>query len=376
MMTKVAIVHDWLISQRGGEKVLESILDLFPDADVFYLFGHPQSILSEKFHNRNFQCSFLNSFPKIQHYYKILLPLFPYAVESFDFKSYGLIISTSHCVAKGIIPHPFARHVCYLHSPMRYVWDQQHAYFPIKTQKIIKKIITVGIMMWLKNLRIWDVVSSVRCDVFIANSFFVRKRCQQYYGQDAAVVHPPCNVERFFTNNASQKKTHQVLLFGAWVPYKNMMWALQILDAQGFSVLAAGTGKELVKASKIFKKNKKISFFLNPTDAVVQELYAHSHVFLMPGVEDFGITPLEAMASGLWVVAPKAGGVLDSVVEGKTGFLFEPYDAQSLVMCLQKALGLPKTDEDIAFVKKHMQYFSQKSFQFKFMQTLRNYNII
>lgn len=361
---KVAVMHDWVFTRRGGEKVLEQILHLVPNADVFTLFGNPKKILKKADHHK-FTNSFLAAFPFVERFYKLLLPLFPIAVESFDLTEYDLVISSSSCVAKGAIARPSAKHVTYIHSPMRYAWDQEHRYF--KSKPSFFNLIELFRRACLSHLRMWDVTSAARSDLMLANSAFVARRCQFYYNKVAQVVYPPVEVERFAVlERQPTVGTRKILIFGAWVPYKKMYDAVEILLKNGFSIVAAGDGADFQLAKKKFSGNASIDFFERPDDKKVQQLFASCHTFLFPAIEDFGITVVEAQAAGLLVVCPAAGGTLETVVDGETGFCFREGDADSMVEALRKSIA---TEVDAAHLQKlrtHARKYSESEFRNQF----------
>ncbi|MFZ9519653.1 MAG: glycosyltransferase [Silvanigrellaceae bacterium] len=353
---KVAVIHDWIFVRRGGERVLEQILNLLPNADLYCLMGRPQKVLKTTNTHRIFK-SFIDSLPWVERYYKALLPWMPVAAESFDLSHYDLVVSSSSCVAKGIVPPPKALHACYIHSPMRYAWDQEHVYFP-KRPSFFRPIEILRRIM-LKNLRMWDVCSSARVDMFIANSHFVARRCELFYRRPAVVVHPGVELDRFLSRPTRAEREKRVLIFGAWVPYKRMLHALELCLSQGFAVTAAGQGTELEMVASKYSKNPLVRIEMNPTDAQVASLYADHKVLLFPALEDFGIVPLEAMASGSWVVAPRQGGTGETVIDGKTGTLFDWGDDTSMLRAVESALTQNVNENDL---KTHAQSFSQNHF--------------
>lgn len=358
---KVAVIHDWIFTRRGGERVLEQILNLFPQADCYYLFGKPRQVLKLK-HNHQFISSFLNNIPIIEKIYKLLLPLLPIAVESFNLEKYDLIISSSSCVAKGVIPSPLAIHISYIHSPMRYAWDQEHRYF--KKQPNLLRPIELLRRFLLNRLRIWDVTSAVRIDKLIANSYFVARRCQLYYGKNSEVIYPPVNAK--FFNIAQQNLSlnpyrRKVLLFGAWTPYKKMLTSLEILVANNISVIAAGQGEEIHKAKAKF--GNKVEFYIEPKDEQIPAIYSLAHCLLFPAIEDFGIVPLEATAAGLWVVAPNQGGTKETVVDQVTGFTFDESSTPAMLNAVKLALQKEITPDDKRNMFLHVEKYSEEKFQ-------------
>jgi glycosyltransferase involved in cell wall biosynthesis len=353
---RVAVVHDWIFVRRGGERVLEQILNLFPDADLYCMLGEPEKVLKTNQTHKIFK-SFLNSLPFVSRYYKGLLPLLPTAAESFNLAGYDLVVSSSSCVAKGVIPPPTALHVCYVHSPMRYAWDQEHLYFPKpagfgRPLELLRRLL-------LRSLRIWDVTSSARVDLFIANSHFVARRCELYYRRPAVVVHPSVELGRFTAAGVRPERDNRVLIFGAWVPYKRMLHALDVCVAEGIAVTAAGQGQELHEAAAKYKKHPLVRIEINPTEALVADLYASHKVLLFPALEDFGIVPLEAMASGCWVVAPRQGGTRETVADGKTGTLFELGNDDSMKRALAGALAVTVDEQQL---RAHAATFSHQHF--------------
>jgi glycosyltransferase involved in cell wall biosynthesis len=242
MAEKVAIIHDWLNGMRGGEKVLEEILRIYPDADVFTLFYEPEKV-SPLIRSKRVIASRLDRSALIKNHYKLFLPLFPRHIEAFDLNGYSLVISSSHCVAKGVIPAPDARHVSYIHSPMRYAWDQYYAYFAAAgyfRRKIIQKEIS--------RLRVWDVSSAARVDDFIANSSFVGQRIEKYYRRRSTVIHPPVDTD--FFQPAVRASRDYFLLVSALVPYKNIGLVIEACRQLGEKLIIVGRGPEQKKLKK------------------------------------------------------------------------------------------------------------------------------
>jgi glycosyltransferase involved in cell wall biosynthesis len=353
---KVAVIHDWIFVRRGGERVLEQILNLFPQADLYCVLGRPENVLKTAQTHKIFT-SFLNALPFVSRYYKALLPLLPSAAESFNLSGYDLVISSSSCVAKGIIPPPTARHVCYIHSPMRYAWDQEHLYFPKPVR--FSRPLEVLRRLLLRSLRVWDVTSSARTDLLIANSHFVARRCELYYRRPAVVVHPSVDLSRFSPAVTPPQREKRVLIFGAWVPYKRMLHALDLCVTAGLPVTAAGQGQELQEAAAKYAGHANVKIEVHPSETRVAELYASHKALLFPALEDFGIVPLEAMASGCWVVAPRQGGTRETVADGKTGTLFELGDDESLKQALVSAL---ERTVDESQLRAHAATFSHHRF--------------
>jgi glycosyltransferase involved in cell wall biosynthesis len=299
---RCAIVHYWLLNMRGGEKVLEALCRLLPDADVFTLFYDPERV-SETIRSHRVRASFLQPFRKG---YRSLLPLMPLALESFDLREYDLVISSESGPAKGVITSSSARHVCYCHTPMRYLWDLYPAYRNEWTRARWKR----AIMTPLSNyLRLWDYASAARVDRFIANSENVRRRIWKTYRRNSLVVRPPVSVDRFYWKQPGD----YYLIVSELVPYKRVDAAVRAFNRNGRRLRVVGDGPEYKALRKAAAGN--VEFCGRVTDEELRELYARCQAFLMPGEEDFGIGAVEALASGKPVIAWARGGALEIVPE-------------------------------------------------------------
>jgi glycosyltransferase involved in cell wall biosynthesis len=279
----------------------------------------------------------------VRRHYRRYLPLFPTAIERLDLTSYDLVISTSHCVAKGVVTAPQSRHLCYCHTPMRYAWDQQHAYFPKRTGALarIRDLI-------LSRLRAWDVASAKRVDRFVANSSFVAGRIERYYGRQAEVIHPPVDTEFFRPTNTddpgspgldSDKPQPQqyALVVSALAPYKRIEVAIAATKKAGIALSIVGEGPERERLEQI--GGDHVTLHGQVEAESLRRLYRGAAVFLQPGVEDFGIAPVEALACGRPVVALGQGGVLDIVEDGVHGVLYRGEgDADSMAAAIDKCL--------------------------------------
>lgn len=302
---KVAIIHDWLTGMRGGEKCLEVFCELFPGADLFTLI-HVKGSVSPTIEAMNIKTSFVQRLPFSQKRYRNYLPLFPLAVESFNLKGYDLILSSSHCVAKGVIPPPDCCHISYVYSPMRYVWDMYFDYFGGRRGGWMMGAV---LPLVANYLRTWDVTSSDRVDSFIAISEHVANRIKKYYRRDAKVIHPPVETKRF---KISKDGDNFYLIVSALAPYKRIDLAIQAFNRLGYPLKLIGSGQDEKKLKSMALPN--IQFLGWQLDEVVAEYYARCKALVFPGEEDFGITPLEAQASGRPVIAYGRGGVLETVV--------------------------------------------------------------
>lgn len=323
---RVAIVHDWIDGYRGGERVLDELASMFPDAPIYTLFYDPVAVPSS-ISSRDIR--YPVGLNRLRRFRKFLLPWLPGAIEALPLMDFDLVISTSSCVAKGVIINPTAKHLCYIHSPMRYVWDQQAHYLGN-----IEKIPIVGMIVrgLAKNLRLWDTVSAVRVDRFLANSSFVQSRVFRYYGRHSVVVHPPVDLERFRALVKAPDKNPYFLIAGAAVPYKRFDLAIAACERIGHRLIVAGDGGLLKGLRKIAGANTE--FVADPAQDKFNELLSGAKALLYPGVEDFGILPIEAMACGTPVIAYRAGGALDYIEAGVNGLFFSEQTVDGLVEVL------------------------------------------
>jgi len=325
---EIAIVHDWLTGMRGGEKVLEVLCELFPEATIYTLI-HNEGSVSSVIERHPIRTSFLQKFPLKRNKYRSFLPLFPKAIESFDFSDYRLIISVSAAVAKGAIPADGAMHICYCNTPMRYVWDQYEEYFG----KGRAGLLTRTAMKWLApRLRSWDVKTSDRVHAFLANSENVARRIRSAYNRSSDVVYPSVDTDRF---QISPENDGSYLVVSALVPYKRIDLAIDACENLGRPLNVVGTGPEMEKLQA--RAGKHTRFLGWRSDEELAGLYARCRALLFPGVEDFGIVPLEAMSCGKYVVAYGQGGALETVKEPLSGVFFHEQTVESLTDAIRKA---------------------------------------
>ena len=324
---RVALVHDWLTSMRGGEKVLEVLLDLFPRADLFTLL-HVQGSVSEAIEARRVHTSFVQRLPASARRYRAYLPLFPRAIESFDLTGYDLVVSSSHCVAKGVLPPMGTPHLSYCHTPMRYLWDQKDAYLaPGRAHPLTR----AAAPLIIERLRRWDRDSAARVDHFVANSGHVRERIRRYWGRDSDVVHPPVAVERFRPVTAREDF---YLVVSALVPYKRVEVAVEACNRLGRRLVVVGDGPELRRLRQ--RAGATVQIAGRVSDFNLASLMGRCRALVHPAVEDFGIVLVEAQAAGAPVLAAGLGGALESVIPPgvggePTGLFFEPESVEALV---------------------------------------------
>jgi len=330
---RVVLVHDWLTGMRGGEKVLEAFCRLFPQAPIYTLL-HIKGSVNQLIEGHEIRTSFIQKMPFAAKRYRHYLPLFPLAIERLKLPACDLLISSSHCVAKGIIPPTGALHVSYLHTPMRYVWDLYDTYFGKGRGGLAGRV-----MPWVRpRLQNWDVRTCGRVHHFLANSAHVADRIRRHYQRQAEVIHPPVDTARF--KPASEVGDYYLVL-SALVPYKRIDLAVQACTASGRRLKVVGLGPELANLKSL--AGPTIEFLGWQPDEALPALYAGARAFLFPGEEDFGITPVESMAAGRPVVAFGRGGALETVVgpddpQGRppTGIFFFEQNEKALEEALTK----------------------------------------
>jgi glycosyltransferase involved in cell wall biosynthesis len=317
---RVALVHYWLLRNRGGEKVLEAICRLLPQADIFTLFYDPEHV-SPFLRSRNVNASFLNP---LKRFHRGILPLMPMALEAFDLRSYDLVISSESGPAKGVLTSSTSRHLCYCHTPMRYLWELYPAY----RNDFHTGAITRALMAPVSNyLRTWDFATAARVDHFVANSWNVRRRIWKTYRRKSKVVHPPVAVDSFYHKPSED----YFLMVAEMVAYKRLDYAIRTFARNGRKLKIVGEGPEYAALKKLAAPN--IEFCGHVCDEELLELYARSAALVVPGEEDFGMTMVESLASGKPVVGLGRGGAVE-IVREKCGVLFE----ETSEACLADAL--------------------------------------
>ena len=321
---RAAIVHYWLLNWRGGEKVLESLCRLLPDADIFTLFYDPRAV-SPEIRRHKITASFLN--PARRHY-RHLLPLMPMALEQFDLRSYDLVISSESGPAKGVLTSSSARHICYCHTPMRYLWDLYPTYMR-EWLPAWKRVLFRPVSNYL---RLWDYASAARVDEFIANSENVRRRIWRAWRRDARVVYPPVAVESFYWREPED----YYLVVSELVAYKRVDLAVRALAGSGRRLRVVGDGPEFKQLQRM--ATPQVEFCGRVSDGDLRDLLARSRALVVPGEEDFGIAAVEALASGKPVVALGRGGTPESVpaADPLGGIFFDEPDEAQLIDALRR----------------------------------------
>lgn len=312
---KVALVCEWLITFAGAEKVAAAILSVFPQADVYAVVDFLPEEHRGWLRGKKVRTTFIQNLPGAKRHYKSYLPLMPLAIEQLDLSGYDLIISSSHCVAKGVLTGPSQIHISYVHSPMRYAWDLTHEY-------LREAHLEYGIKGWIAKLilhymRLWDSRTACGVDAFVANSRFIAQRIKKVYGREADVIHPPVDVDKF---RACEEKEDYYLTASRIVPYKKVhviVEAFRQMPDRKLVVIGAGPG--LGELKKLAGPNVEILGY--QSDEVLREKMQHAKAFVFAAEEDFGITPVEAQACGTPVIAYGRGGALETV-RPETGCFF------------------------------------------------------
>ncbi len=348
---KVALVHDWLTGMRGGEKALEVVCERFPDAEIFTLV-HIRGSVSPTIERHRPHTSFIQRLPLVRRFYRQYLPLFPTAIEQFDFDRFDLIVSLSHCCAKSIIRPGRARHLCYCLTPMRYAWDQFDAYFGAPRIGAVGNRLMRPIMARLAR---WDRDTANRVDRYLAISHYVAGRIGRYYNREATVVYPPVDTD-FFHPDAAVSEGF-ALVVSALVPYKRLEIAIEACRLAGVPLTIVGDGPERAHLEQTATGD--VRFLGRRTDEEIRDLYRRSAVTLLPGEEDFGIVPLEAQACGRPVVALGRGGACETVVAGDTGVLVEETTAPAFADGIRSAIG--RRFDPVA-IRRHAEQFSRTRF--------------
>jgi glycosyltransferase involved in cell wall biosynthesis len=358
---KIAFIHDFLLRQGGAERVLKTLMDMYPEAPVYTLL-YDEKRMGEAFPASRVRTSGLQKFPRfIPGIHKLLFPFMPGAIESFDLSEFDVVVSSSSAYAHGVITNLETRHICYYHSPMRYAWDYTHEYLKEQKLGLLGELIASQL---LHKVRQWDFLASDRVDVALANSKTVQDRIKKYYRKDSLIVHPPVQVERF---EAHAKHEGYFLIVSTLTPYKRIDLAVELFNRLGKRLVIIGEGSDKARLQSMAASN--IDFLGFKPDSVVKEYLENCRAFIFPGEEDFGIAPVEAMACGKPVLAYRKGGLTETMVEGLTGEFFDEQNVESMEAALTQLL-INENRTSAEKIAAHAQKFSEEAFKKKMRELI------
>ncbi|MFW6244997.1 MAG: glycosyltransferase [Fibrobacterota bacterium] len=356
---KPAIIHEWLVTLAGAESVLQSIYSLFP-GKIYTLFHDRKELSGSAFENADVQTSFLQKIPFSRKHHRMFLPLFPMAAEQFDLREHKVIISSSYAVAKGVLNSSDQLHICYCHSPMRYIWDLTFEY--LEAAGLSKGLKSFFVRSILHYLRMWDMVSSNRVNEFVTNSHYIAHRIKKCYNRRARVIYPPVDVDRFYL---SDRKDNYFITVSRLVPYKRLDIIIRAFNELKLPLLIVGDGpcrKQLEQIS-----GPTITFLGYTSKEELAKLLSRARAFIFSAEEDFGIVNVEAQASGLPVIAYGRGGVVETVIDQKTGLFFKKQTPQSLMEKVREFLAIEDTF-DPSQIRQNAQRFPRSRFEREFRE--------
>jgi len=350
---KVAIIHYWLVNMRGGEKMLEALLEMFPEADIYTHVYNPKAV-SALIKNRRVITSRINRLPFAKKLYQLYMPLMPNALMDFNLQEYDLVISSEAGPAKGVVANPNAYHLCYCHSPMRYLWDMYHEYF-----RETNPLVRFFMKRLIPSLRLWDITSANLVDRFVTNSNYVAKRIRRIYNREAEVVYGPAAIEQFIS--VERNPADYYLFFGQLTGYKRADIAIEACIKSGRKLVIAGAGAKKKDINR-YKKTGLITFKGRVSNEEQAKLFAEAKALLFPGIEDLGLVPIEANAAGCPVIAYRSGGALDTVKEGVTGVFFDEQTPDSLIKAMEHFEQNENNFCNRKLFSEHVQKFSKAAF--------------
>jgi glycosyltransferase involved in cell wall biosynthesis len=363
---KIALVHEWLHTYAGAEKVLEAMLSVFPDADVFSLIDRMPERHRAGLQGRTIKTTILQKIPFVEHIYKRLLPIMPYAIEQLDLSQYDLIISNSHAVAKGVLTSARQLHICYCYTPMRYAWDMQEQY--LQESGIAKGFQSALARYFLHRIRLWDHASAQRVDHFIACSHYIGRRIKKAYRRDSTVIYPNVDTSRFVIGGAREDF---YVCSSRMVPYKKMHLIVQAFaEMPDRRLIVIGTGPQFKRIKKLATPNVTLLGY-QPFPVLLDHLQ-RARAFISAGEEGFGIAPLEAQACGTPVLAFGRGGAQESVINGSTGLHFHAQTPEAIRDVVKRFEAL-ETPMDPHHIRRHALRFSTERFQREFATFVRSH---
>jgi len=347
------LVHDYLVQYGGAERVLECFTELFPDAPIFTLV-YDENLMHGVFKEKDIHTSFLQKIPFSKTRHRIFPPLMPSAIESFDFSKYDVVLSDSSSFAKGIITDPETLHICYMHTPMRFAWDDcqkytQEFYFP----GFVKKLVP----FFMNYIRVWDRASADRPDKIIANSNFIARRIKKYYKKESVVINPPVDVKNFYISNEAGD---YFLLVGRLMAYKRFDIVIRAFNKMGLKLKILGRGPEYKRLKSMAKEN--IEFLGRVSEEDLRKYYSRAKAFIFPQEEDFGITAIEAMASGRPIVAFRGGDIPEHMEEEKMGVFFDNQKVKDIIQAVEK---IDSMEFDSQYIRQKVLKFDKGIFKDK-----------
>ncbi len=359
---KTAIVHDWLVSSvGGGEKVLEAIHGLFP-SPIYTLLSNQEKLKNSYFQNLEIRSSFIQKLPFAESKFRSYLPLFPLAIEQFDLREYEVVLSSSHCVAKGAITTPDQLHISYCHTPMRYAWDLMYDY--LKESKLDKGMKGFFTRFFLQYLRSWDIQSSMRVDHFVANSKFVAARIKKFYGREATVIPPPVDLSFY---KLHEKKENFYLAASRLVAYKKIDLIVDAFNQMPDKKLVViGDGPEWKKIKKMAHRNIEILGY--QPNSILRDYIQRAKGFVFAALEDFGIIPVEAMGCGTPIIAFGKGGIRETVIDQETGLFF---NSQTPAAIREAVENFERLSFDPTICRKRAEEFSLERFNRQYQEFVK-----
>ncbi|MBD3419499.1 MAG: glycosyltransferase [Chitinivibrionales bacterium] len=354
---KTALIHEWLVTNAGAESVLQSIYKLFP-GDIHALFHDPDGLRGTLWENADVTTSMLQRLPFGRKRYRAYLPLFPMAVEQFDLRDYKLILSSSYAVAKGVLNSSDQLHICYCHSPMRYIWDLTFEY--LEAAQIERGLKSFLVRLVFHYMRMWDQISAARVNHFVANSYYIAHRIQKCYNREATVIYPPVDIHRF---HVSRHKDDYFITISRLVQYKRIDLIVKAFNELGLRLLIIGDGPARDRLKAIAQKN--IEFLGYVSSPAIEEYLSKARAFIFSAEEDFGIVNVEAQAAGVPVVAFGRGGALETVIENETGLFFWKQSPQAIIDAMRQFL-VNEHKFDPAYIRQNAESFPRERFELEF----------
>ena len=362
---RIALIHDWLIGMRGGEKVLEVLCELYPDATIFTMLYEPTAI-SETIRNMNVVSKpSLRDYPLGLKKHRYYFLFYPFLVEKFNVRGYDLVISTSHCAAKGVIPDPNAVHICYCFTPARYIWDKYFDYFPNSRHFTIFKYTAPFVATYF---RAWDQLNNARVNQFISISRYIGQQILKYYRRDSIVIHPPVDTDLFYIEKETPVEDFY-LIVSAMVPYKRLDLAIKAFNQSKKRLIIVGIGPEYNRLRRMAKSNIEFTGWIDNT--TLRNYYNRCKGLIFPGEEDFGIVPLEAMACGKPVIGFARGGLTETLKEGVNGIFFSTQTPESILEAVEKYERLSFNPDQI---RESILPYSRNRFKTNMSELINSYN--